>query len=398
MTEEWLLACLRGIGAVFLNPLLYAGVLFSLLMGLMRVKRERRDFNIRVYPAVLELRHLFPLGLILGVILSLVTLGSGLVVPAAAVMLICAAMLLLSLPFSQRLLSPAYTAGLGILAIFLYERSGTELPYFQEAFNAVDRSMYPTAAVLLGLLLIAEGILIARSSAVKPSPGLAVSKRGQTVGTYESRRLWLLPLFLLIPGGDLPAPFDWYPVFSISGETVMPIAVPFLLGYSRKVRSGLPAPAMKGMGRKVILLGTAVTVMAAAGQWYAYLAPAAVVMAAAVRLLLEYLAAVQDKKKPFYFSQSKLGVRILAVIPRSPADKMGLAMGEVITKINGIHAGDEREFYRALQKNRAHCKLEVVGNNEQIRFVQRALFEGEHHELGILFTEDINRKEAGKTG
>ena len=398
MTEEWLLACLRGIGAVFLNPLLYTGVLFSLLMGLMRVKRERRDFNIRVYPSVLELRHLLSLGLMLGLIISLVTLGAGLVVPIAAVVLISAAMLFLSLFFSQRLLSPAYTAGLGFIALFLYERSGLEMPFFQEAFEAIDRSLYPTAAVLLGLLLIAEGILIARSSAKKPSPGLTVSKRGQTVGTYESRRLWLLPLFLLVPGGDLPAPFDWYPVFSISGEPVMPIVVPFLLGYSRKVRSGLPAPAMKGMGRKVIVLGTAVTLLAAAGQWYGYMAPAAVAAAVFARLLLECSAAVKDKKKPFYFSQSKLGVRILAVIPRSPADKMGLAMGEVVTKINGIHVTDEREFYRALQKNRAHCKLEVVGNNEQIRFVQRALFEGEHHELGILFTEDVNRKEAGKTG
>lgn len=100
---------------------------------------------------------------------------------------------------------------------------------------------------------------------------------------------------------------------------------------------------------------------------------------------------------PIYFSRSKLGVRILGVIPDTPAQKMGLELGEIVTKINGIHVTDEREFYKALQKNRAHCKLEVVGNNQQIRYVQRALFEGEHHELGLLFTEN-QTKETDQVG
>ena len=33
-------------------------------------------------------------------------------------------------------------------------------------------------------------------------------------------------------------------------------------------------------------------------------------------------------------------------------------------------------------------ELEVLDNQNQIRFVQRALFEGEHYELGILFAEE----------
>ncbi len=45
-------------------------------------------------------------------------------------------------------------------------------------------------------------------------------------------------------------------------------------------------------------------------------------------------------------------------------------------------------FYKALQKNRAYCKLEVFDVNGEIRFVQGALFEGDHHELGILTIED----------
>ena len=42
----------------------------------------------------------------------------------------------------------------------------------------------------------------------------------------------------------------------------------------------------------------------------------------------------------------------------------------------------------ALQKNAAHCKLEVLDHNDQIRLLQRALYEEDHHELGILFVQD----------
>ena len=78
----------------------------------------------------------------------------------------------------------------------------------------------------------------------------------------------------------------------------------------------------------------------------------------------------------------------MGIIPYSPAEKMGLEVGEIITKVNGMGVNTEREFYEALQRNRAHCKLEVLDNQNQIRFVQRALFEGEHYELGILFAEE----------
>ena len=103
-----------------------------------------------------------------------------------------------------------------------------------------------------------------------------------------------------------------------------------------------------------------------------------------------------EKQKPFYFSQSDQGVLILGITPYSPAEKMGLQVGEVIKKVNGRSVRTESELYEALQSNRAHCKLEVYGINNELRFEQRALFEGEHHELGILFVQDKRRvKQAG---
>jgi hypothetical protein len=61
--------------------------------------------------------------------------------------------------------------------------------------------------------------------------------------------------------------------------------------------------------------------------------------------------------------------------------------------VNGHAVKTVEEFYQFLQKNRAFCKLEVIGFNGEIRFVQRALYDGEHHELGILFVIDEKKWE-----
>lgn len=79
---------------------------------------------------------------------------------------------------------------------------------------------------------------------------------------------------------------------------------------------------------------------------------------------------------------------ILGVVPESPADKMDLKVGEVITKVNSISVHDEIQLYRALQKNSAHCKIEVLDINGEVRFAQRALYEGDYHKLGILMIQD----------
>jgi hypothetical protein len=393
LTEDWLIACLKGMGTFFLHPVFYFSVVLSIMIGYFRVKQERSDFHARIHGIFQELRFLLPQGIVWGLILSLIVLGAGLVIPFAALLLIGALSLMLSVTLRFRLLSPAFTLGLAFFIILFMHGRDVQLPIFRETFKNLDRPVYTSLAILLGLLLIAEGSLISRNGYIKVSPKLMVSKRGFTVGSYVSKRLWLIPMFILVPGGNLPAPFEWWPVFSLGNAHVTPLLVPFLLGFSYQIKGMLPKQAIKAYGRKVMLLGVAVLAISTAGYWYPVLSIAAVALAMLCRELITYFSNLSDENRPFYFSRSNLGVRILAIIPKSPAEKMGLEMGEVVTKMNGVIVRDEREFYEALQKNRAYCKMDVVGNNGQIRFVQRALYEGEHHELGILFVEAMK---AGK--
>jgi S1-C subfamily serine protease len=129
-------------------------------------------------------------------------------------------------------------------------------------------------------------------------------------------------------------------------------------------------------------------VLAIVSYWYVPLAVVAVALAFFGREWLAFFQHRQDRSQPPYFAKREQGLVILGVLPHSKAEKMALQIGDVIVKANGIPVKTENEFYEALQRNRAFCKLEVVDEEGEVRFVQGALYEDEHHELGLLFVKE----------
>jgi hypothetical protein len=388
VAQDWFIELLKGTGKLLLHPVFYVSFILAGMLGVSRVKRERKNFTVRAKDAYFELRQVLPLGLLVGLILSLLTVAMGLTIPFEAVILTAAFTLLLSLTASIRLLAPAYTIGAAFFAIIFLSGKTVSLPFLENTFAGLDEKIYPSVAILLALLVIGEGILILKNGSKGTSPKLIKSKRGQTVGIHEVKRLWLLPVFLLIPGSVLTLPFDWWPLFTIGENTYSLILVPFTVGMHQQIQGMLPREAVQQLGSRVIALGIVITLIAAAGYWYPIASIAAAALAIIGREALSLTQRMKEENRPFYFSKKNHGVMILGVLPGSPAEKMALGVGELVTKVNGTAVHDEKTFYEALSRNRAHCKLEVLDTNGQIRFVQRALYEGDHHELGILFVQN----------
>ncbi|MEH7095046.1 PDZ domain-containing protein [Neobacillus vireti] len=387
MVETWLVELLKGAGRFFLHPVLYYLVFLAGILGVKRVKRERKNFHIRAEDAYFELRQLFPLGIFIGLILSIITIAAGIAVPFAAILLIAGFTLIWSLTTHIRLMSPAYTIGAAFFAIIMIAQNNWSIPLFSKAFSSIDDKVYPSLVVILGLLLLAEGILIFKNASKGSSPKLAKSKRGQVVGVHEVKRLWMVPLFLLIPGNALHLPFEWWPVFHLGAKEYSLIFVPFAIGFHQQIKGMLPKESIQLHGRRVIVLGVVISLLSLAGYWFPLLSIVVAAVAVIGRELLVLIAYLKDDSRASYFSKKNNGVMIIGIIPESPASKMGLQVGEIISKTNGVLVRDEQTFYEALQKNRAHCKLEVFDTNGEIRFVQRALYEGDHHELGVLFVQ-----------
>ena len=397
MVETWLVELLKGTGRFFLHPVLYYLVFLAGILGVKRVKRERKNFHIRAEDAYFELRQLFPIGILIGLVLSIITITAGVAVPLAAILLIVFFTLIWSLTTNIRLMSPTYTIGAAFFAIIIIAQNNWSVPLFSQTFSSIGDKVYPSMVVILGLLLLAEGILIFKNAYKGSSPKLAKSKRGQVVGVHEVKRLWMVPLFLLIPGNALHLPFDWWPVFHLGTKEYSLILVPFAIGFHQQIKGMLPKVAIQLHGRRVIILGALISLLSLLGYWYPLISIVVAALAVIGRELLALFAYLKDDSMTSYFSKKNNGVMIIGVIPESPADKMGLQVGEIISKANGVVVRDEQTFYEALQKNRAHCKLEVFDTKGEIRFVQRALYEGDHHELGVLFVQD-ERKYDEKIG
>ncbi len=380
---------LKGIGLLFLNPVLYIGLLVTYILGSKRVKQERKLFHIRVEDPMIEMKEYIVPSLLMGIVLSIITGLLGLNMPFEFVLLAGLLSAVFSLFLFVRLLSPVYTVGLSFLIIFGLSYYGFN-GIMDEGLFAFEKSIYPSIAVLLGLLVIAEGWLIRKRGSLHASPLYEKGKRGMLVGAQKSKRIWLVPVLLFVPNGVLDMPGDLWPVFTFGETEWAPIVVPFFIGFSIKAKSTLLANIVQPLGRNISSVGMVVLAVAAAGYWIPYLSLAAVAIAIIGHAVIFLVYKNREETRPSFFTSSKNGLMILGVLPESPAERMGLRPGELLTKVNGRMVHSRAELYEALQSNRAHCKLEVFDINDQIRLVQNALYEGDHHELGILAVE--NRK------
>ncbi|MHC0037843.1 PDZ domain-containing protein [Pseudoneobacillus sp. C159] len=385
---NWLLALLNGTGKLFLNPLFYYLFFLAAVLGVSRVKRERRNFHVRSQNAYFELRQLWPSGLLLGGIVSVLLASVGMVIPIGAILLIITTTILLSATTKIRLVSPAYIIGASFFALIFLAGKPLPIPFFSDTFANLDGKIFPSIGILIAILLMVEGILIIKNGSFATSPMLLKSKRGQWVGLHEAKRLWAVPIFLLVPGETLSLPFDWWPLFHIGGETYSFILVPFAIGFHQQIQSQLPKQAVTLFGKKVLMLGVFTTTIAIGGYWLPIITIAAIAFAMIGREMLTIRQHLKEENAPIYFSKRNNGIMILGILPHSPAEKMELKVGEVITKVNGQTIQNEVDFYEALHRNRAFCKLDVLDVNDQIRFVSSALYEGQHHELGVLFVSD----------
>jgi hypothetical protein len=319
--------------------------------------------------------------------LSLAAVAIGIVLPRDTVSMIALVTIVLGLTMQMRLLSPAYTVGLAFFIVSVLANYRETAPALERFFPQLSGTNMAALAILLALLLFVEAWLILRNGAAETSPQLAKSKRGFVVGEHWSQRLWFVPVLLPVTG-ELPSPFSWWPLFPAAGDSYSLMLVPFLIGFSQRIQGMHPQASIRLTGQRVMLLALIVSLFAIGGYWYVPLAMIAAALALIGREWLAFFQHHQDRLKPPYFAKREQGLVILGILPHSKAEKMALKIGEVIIKVNGMPVKTETEFYEALQRNRAFCKLEVMDENKEVRFVQGALYEDEHHELGLLFVKE----------
>ena len=385
MALDWLMQLMAAAGRLLLHPVFYFSFVLAFIVGMFRVTRERKDFSTRVYDIYQEIRFILPSSLAVGLVLSVLSLSLGLALPADLLSFMAALFIIFSIG-GFFLLSPAWT----LTAAYVIFALSVQLDYSFISYESLQlTSILSVLSILAALLMIAEGILIHKRGHQGTSPRLETSKRGQKTAVHLARRLWLVPVFLPVPGArPLEAFAEWWPVIPIGAEHYYLMLFPFLIGFSMTVRSTLPTLAVQATGKSVRLAGIVALLIAAGSYWIWQLSAVAVLFAAVARIAITRRHFSYEKHRPYFFTTQTKGIMVVGVLPAAPARKMGLAIGEIITKVNDVPIGTEPEFYKALQKNAAYCKLEVIGINGQLRFAQGSIYENEHHELGLLFAPE----------
>lgn len=390
MIETWLIELGKAILTLFLNPLLYWFLLLVLIAGYRRIKKERYLFGFKVFDLFQEIKYTGIFSLLTGLFLSLLFVGLGIVFSYQTILLWSIITILLSLHMRFSLLSPGYTLGISFLILLL-------LPFLLEFQSYIDPQLFQQTnfigmAIILSVLLFVEGLLLRRTKRNDTFPSVVLSQRGAWVGQHTVKKLALIPFFVLIPDGALTTYLDFWPYLSLGEESFKLVLVPFLLGTDFTVKGSLPQETAKQMAGQVILLSLFVLLVSIGSIYLSWLSLVAVVLAILGREYINFRHRTREKEQGFYFNKLEEGIKVLGVIPGTPADRLHILVGEVIKKVNDQKVNDISQFYEALQQSGAFFKLEVVDNQGEVRFVQSAFYEEDHHELGLIFTDKPYRE------
>ena len=386
---EIVLEVLTAVGRFFINPLVYIAIVALILLGYGRVKRERKHFKTRILTGWSELG----IGLrsvLASLVASIVVLAVGLVVPTQFLIVYVAVAVLMMATTVFHLLTPIWVFFVSTAVLVL-------MGHFDLSFNvfglgtvsglAFDEQLLVSVVLLAGVLLILESRFIKSTGEQLASPVLENTKRGLKVVAYKSKGLRIYPLFLFVPGDVVQMVSEYWPVFAFGEQSFSIVLFPFVVGFEFTTRKTLPEYYYTKVSRAVGLLGQIVIILGLVGYFYPIASIVTLCVAAVVRFAITWVTMAEEKQDLYAVTPQERGVMVAGVLPNSPAEKMGLRIGEVIVRINGLEVNTEKELYEALQINAAYCKLEVLDHQKELRLSQHVVHSEDNHKIGVLMIQ-----------
>ena len=364
----------EGYGALARSPWIYVAAVFFVWLQYRRIQTvERAFFGVRVTSAVREWLVSLLASLLVGVALTMGMLALGVIVGRYDVLWMWGVLFVL-LAVDVRYACVGYAASVLALAHVIaavYAAAGGELwGPLATLVTVHGRSLL----FLAGVLHVAEGALIWFAGHRAASPMFIRSRRGQVVGAYVLQKLWPVPLVLLTAAGS-PLPF------------------PALIGFNGLAIGSLPRAASRRTAAAVLLYGALVTALALVSLWRPWVLAASAVLAFAAHAGLYWFADKLERDASPLFVRPARGVRILAVIPGSPADAVGLRPGEVVRRIGSTPVNSPYDIHFAIDQNPAYVKMEVLDERGEARFVGTPIYHRDPHQLGIVAVPDSRADE-----
>ncbi|WP_410770702.1 PDZ domain-containing protein [Fontibacillus sp. BL9] len=388
---EGLWSVTEAVAQLFLQPFYYISIILIMLLYRRQVLLERKLFHVRLHSWLAQTWRTVLGGLLAGIGISLVSAFVGMTLTIEGILCIWIVTVLLLL-IRVRYLCLAYSVGLlGVIQFGLnlfpaFTGSG----WVAESVRIVRELNIPALLCLVGLLHLAEGLLVRWQGAAFAGPLFYEGKRGKLVGGYQMQSLWPIPLLLLIPAQTTGGVLPWTPLFggdAWQGGFAL-VALPIVIGFSEMTTGMLPKAKAKITSGRLLGYGIVIIALALLANWWSPLILLAGLAAFLLHEGLVWYSRFEEQQLSPLFVHPQGGLKVLAVLPGSPAEELGIQAGESIVRVNGMPVPTKEELHAALRIQSAFCKLEVRNLAGESKFLQRAIYAGEHHQLGAILAPD----------
>lgn len=389
MYIEIMVELFMAIGRFFMNPIFYIAPVVAVALGYARVKKERYHFNTRIFSEWIELKGYWKEALFYSFVISIISVFAGLTVTSTFLLLVSALSIAGLVTGFLSFLSASYVMPIAIVLTWVMFEGSLVYDFFGFSFGGsnIFEGLIVSVSILVGLLLVAESYLVKQTAALHTSPVIEKSKRGLPGIVYLMKKMWLLPLVLVIPGDAIPAFLPYWPKILLGESMFSVIVFPFVVGFSQLARYTLPMYLAPKIGQAVLFLGSAVLLFGMISFFYPYIAILSLLIAFIGRIVISLVFKLKEKSDTYAVAPKTKGVVIAAILPDSPAEKMSLAIGETIVRVNGQDVSNTLELYEALQTNAAHCRLEVLDHQNELKLAQQVVYSTDHHKIGLLLAE-----------
>ena len=377
-----------------LQPLLWVGVFRNYIVAKRRVNYERHYFESAINAQLVEVRHFLMDGFLLGILMTVISLGLGLVVSPIWVV-IYETLAIISLVIIPGALVPVTTFGLSWLVYWLMSPQLTSVGGLLQRHGVATTSMsgnlIVNGLILLAIIIATTAIILRWHDHQGQSPQLQPDQRGKRLVRYQWQQLLVLPVGVLVPGDWIHTTLNWWPVFTVGERSFSILLLPLLVGISARVYKQLPQLAWRQLASRFSWVALVSVILAVVAR-FAVLSPQWLLGLVAVIVVLTWIIVAQhryhDRHQQFRYSDTEQGVRVIGLRPSTPADKLNIDLGDIILECNRLPVNTEAQFYAALLKSPTYVHLKVRNRQQELIITETAIYSGAPHELGIvLFTD-----------
>jgi membrane-associated protease RseP (regulator of RpoE activity) len=99
--------------------------------------------------------------------------------------------------------------------------------------------------------------------------------------------------------------------------------------------------------------------------------------------LIYFMIRRRERNREPMFVSDENGLKVYAVVPKSPAVEMGIQPGDLILRVNQVPVKTMADLEEAIKKQSV-CKMEILTSQLERKLVQKVIYEEELKSLGVI--------------